>query len=352
MLVQQFFRDINLTDPFFDSLKQDYKEFTDWFNKKANQNESAFVFYLDQKIDGFMYLKVEDEELNDIFPNKPCKCRLKVGTLKINAHGTKLGERFIKKALDYLVYCDLDEIYLTVFDHHEGLIRLIEKYGFVKQAVKNTINGSEGVYFKNLMNNASYDIYRSYPIINTCNNNKYLLAIYPQYHSKLLPDSILRTEEPTEIIKDTSHTNSIHKIYLCKMKEIVSAQKGDLLCIYRTTPQYGRADYLSVLTSICVIEEYRNIHEFINLDDFLSYALPFSVFDESELRQLYKSKQYPYIIRFTYNIALPKRIIRKTLIESVGLDSSYWGCFKISNEKFQRICELGEVNENLIVNKT
>lgn len=54
MLVQQLFRNINLADPFFDSLKQDYKEFTDWFNKKANQNESAFVFYLDEKIDGFM----------------------------------------------------------------------------------------------------------------------------------------------------------------------------------------------------------------------------------------------------------------------------------------------------------
>ena len=50
MLVQQLFRDINLADPFFDSLKQDYKEFTDWFNKKANQNESTFVFIWIKKL--------------------------------------------------------------------------------------------------------------------------------------------------------------------------------------------------------------------------------------------------------------------------------------------------------------
>lgn len=351
MLVNQKFKDINLNDPFFDSLKQDYKEFTDWFNKKASQSESAFVFYLDTQIDGFMYLKIEEEELKDITPNKPCKRRLKVGTLKINAHGTKLGERFIKKALDYLVHCNLDEIYLTVFDHHEGLIRLIEKYGFLKEASKNTINGCEGVYFKRLTNKGNYDIYKSYPVINTVANRKHLLAIYPQYHSKLLPDSILKTEEEKEIIKDISHTNSIHKIYLCKMKHIESVNRGDILCIYRTTPEAGRANYLSVITSLCIIEEYKHINEFTRVEDFLRYALPFSIFTEVELRDFYRTKQYPYIIRFTYNVALPKRIIRKDLIEKVGFSaSSYWGSFEIRNDEFLKICKLGEINENLIIN--
>lgn len=351
MLVQQLFKNINLEDPFFDSLKQDYKEFKDWFNKKAHQNESAFVFYIDQKIDGFMYLKVEEEELNDVTPNKPCKRRLKVGTLKINAHGTKLGERFIKKALDYLIYCNLDEIYLTVFDHHEGLIRLIEKYGFVKEVTKNTINGCEGGYFKRLTNKETHDIYKSYPVINTIANRKHLLAIYPQYHSRLLPDSILKTESSEKIIKDISHTNSIHKIYLCGMNHIASVNIGDILCVYRTSPEMGRANYLSVITSLCVIEEYKHISDFAVLEDFLRYALPFSIFTETELGDLYRTKKYPHIIRFTYNVALPKRIIRKDLIEKVGFSaSSYWGSFEITNDEFLKICKLGEINENLIIN--
>ncbi|WP_202880431.1 hypothetical protein [Mannheimia pernigra] len=33
-LIYTKFKNINLDDPFFDSLKEDYKEFTDWFNKK------------------------------------------------------------------------------------------------------------------------------------------------------------------------------------------------------------------------------------------------------------------------------------------------------------------------------
>ncbi|WP_279717386.1 hypothetical protein [Chelonobacter oris] len=31
------FQDIDLNDPFFDSLKLDYKEFSDWFVKKHNE---------------------------------------------------------------------------------------------------------------------------------------------------------------------------------------------------------------------------------------------------------------------------------------------------------------------------
>ena len=91
------FKNINLNDPFFDSLKADYKEFIDWFNKKKDNNEGAFVFFNSQMLlDGFLYLKNEDEELNDVIPKQPSKKRLKIGTMKINPHGTRLGERFIK----------------------------------------------------------------------------------------------------------------------------------------------------------------------------------------------------------------------------------------------------------------
>ena len=93
------FADIDLDDPFFDTLKQSYREFPDWFRRKAC--ERAYVFYGDRGlIDGFLYLKEEPAVINDCSPNLTTvyeKGWLKVGTFKINAHGTKLGERFIKK---------------------------------------------------------------------------------------------------------------------------------------------------------------------------------------------------------------------------------------------------------------
>ncbi|MCZ2221993.1 hypothetical protein NUW87_11590, partial [Corynebacterium pilbarense] len=47
-------------------------------------------------------------------------------------------------------------------------------------------------------------------------------------------DSILKNEDPVLLIKDTSHTNSIHKIYLTAMEGTDRLKTGDTLVIYRT----------------------------------------------------------------------------------------------------------------------
>ena len=38
------FADVNLSDEFFNSLKNDYIEFTEWFERKAREGEQALVF--------------------------------------------------------------------------------------------------------------------------------------------------------------------------------------------------------------------------------------------------------------------------------------------------------------------
>lgn len=94
------FNHIDITDPFFDSLSMDYDGFKDWFNRKAKCGAEAYVQYRDGALQAFLYLKDESNEpLTDVIPNRPACKRLKVGTFKIDAHNTKLGERFIKKIL-------------------------------------------------------------------------------------------------------------------------------------------------------------------------------------------------------------------------------------------------------------
>lgn len=97
-LVRKKFEEINLADQFFDSLKSDYKEFEEWFARKSD--DFAYIHEKeDGAINGFLYLKIENEAVTDIDPALPPAKRVKVGTFKIDAHGTKLGERFIKKFL-------------------------------------------------------------------------------------------------------------------------------------------------------------------------------------------------------------------------------------------------------------
>lgn len=93
------FQDINLNDNFFDSLRDDYNGFDDWFVGKGSQD--AYVQYNDDNcIEGFLYLKKEEGLLNDIQPAICANRILKVGTFKINAHGTRLGEQFVKIIMD------------------------------------------------------------------------------------------------------------------------------------------------------------------------------------------------------------------------------------------------------------
>ncbi|TDY42230.1 hypothetical protein BX592_12239 [Paraburkholderia rhizosphaerae] len=213
-LERKCFKDVDLTDPFFDSLKASYSEFTEWFTRKAQEN--AYVFTTEQgAVDGFLYLKVEDGMVSDVNPVLASARRLKVGTLKINAHGTKLGERFIKKIFDHATYEGVQEIYVTVFDVHAPLIALLCRYGFIKRASKKSANGIESVLVKRLYDQ-HHGIVARYPIVSLPGQRAYLLSLKPEWHTRLLPDSILKTET-ADIVQDISHTNSIHKVYLTAM---------------------------------------------------------------------------------------------------------------------------------------
>jgi len=344
------FKDVNLSSPFFDSLKSDYAEFSDWFAKKSE--EFAYVFETEEGvIDGFLYLKVEDGAVSDINPSLPEARRIKIGTFKVNAHGTKLGERFVKKIFDHAISASVNEIYLTVFAEHSGLIALLTRYGFFAIGEKKTTNGTEIVLLKTFKR-LSGDVVADYPLVRLSDQRVFLLSLHPQWHTRLLPDSILKTED-ADIVQDISPTNSIHKVYLTAMSGTKELQKGDVLLMYRTTDGQAPAHHRSVATSICVVEEFRSIYSFASQEEFLEYCRPYSIFSEAELVGFWNRKKYPYIIRFTYNIALKKRITRGVMIEEVGLDGShgtYWGFLPISHQQLLEISRKGKIDESLIVN--
>lgn len=343
------FSQIDLNDPFFDSLKTDYAEFPQWFAKKAQ--EKAFVLFSekDSSIQGFMYVKVEQKvediqpELNDL--------SLKIGTFKFNPERTLRGHRFLKKALDIAIHHPVRYIYLTVFEKHHALIALFEKYGFYRYGEKQTHNGIEYVYVRDLSRYVQNPLL-DYPFIQPKEVNKYLLAIKPEYHTRLFPEAILDTE-PLDIIKDVSHSNSIQKIYLSATKEALELKCGDLLVMYRTSDGQGSAQYRSVASAVCTVLEVKNIYSFNGEQEFLDYCTRFSVFSKKELSGFYANKRYPYIIRFAFNFAFPKRPIRKELIEQVGLSGNdRWVLKSLTDTQFNHILRLGHTNESFIIHQT
>lgn len=342
------FADIDLNDTFFNSLKEDYPQFETWFKKKSSSGAKAYVQYTDKKLQAFLYLKNEKgEELTDVIPVRPACNRMKVGTFKIDAHNTKLGERFIKKIMDAALYMKADEIYVTIFPKHKGLIRILQRYGFKEEGKK----GDELVLIKN-MKVLTGDILKDFPLLRIKGKRKFLLSIYPRYHTTMFPDSILRNEEGTkyELIKDIAHTNSIHKIYVTSISDVVQLQPGDLIAIYRTNDDAGPARYRSVITSVCQIEEVKTNRDFATIEDFLAYANYYSIFDTNKLKQWYNRKCC-IVLKMTYNIALTKRVTRAYLLDDFKISSDqYFGFFQLTDEQFDAILKKGEIDESIIIN--
>lgn len=339
------FSQINLADPFFDSLKQDYTEFSQWFTKKSNEKAYVLFSELDNSIQGLMYVKIE-QQVTDIAPPL-LHTALKIGTFKFNPQQTLRGHRFLKKALDIAIHQQIKYLYLTVFSKHESLIKLFETYGFHRYGEKQTANGTEYVYVRDLSQHQRNTL-KDYPLIQPKGVNKYLLAIKPQYHTALVPEAILNNE-PLNIVKDVSHSNSIQKIYLSAAKNATSLKQGDLIILYRTSDGTSAAAYRSVVTAVCTVLEIKNINDFNDEKKFLDYCEKFSVFSKKDLCEFYAKKSYPYIIRFVFNFAFPKRPIRQELIDEVGIPTDRLVLKQITDTQFNQILELGNANESFII---
>lgn len=345
------FGQIKLTDPFFNSLKADYDDFEAWFKRKSNENATAFVQYNDDgDLSAFLYLKIETTTITDVNPILPAARRLKVGTFKVNAHGTKVGEYFIKKIMDKAITEDVDSIYVTIFDKdpQKPLIDLLKKFGFKFWGYKN----QEHVLLKD-MRSLTGDLLLDYPLIKTVGKRKFLLSIYPAFHTRMFPDSILKNEESQryDLVTDVSQTNSIHKTYICFMSGVSDLRRGDLIAIYRTNDFKGPARYRSVITSICQIEEVRTRDSFPSLKEFVEYSNPYSVFDINDLSKWYHKKGNVTVLKMTYNIALKKRVTRGYLLDNLNFSSDiYWGFFQLSDAQFRGILKEGEAPLNVIIN--
>jgi hypothetical protein len=340
---------VQVSDPFFDSLRADYPGFDMWLARKAG--ESAYLFKGEGGgLDGFLYLKEEEGTVADVLPPLPPAKRLKIGTFKVNPHGTRLGERFLKKVFDHAAAHCVDDIYVTVFPKHAKLIEMFARYGFTKVAEKTGPTGIEDVMARSLRRVVG-DVVLDYPLINL-GARKFLLGIYPDWHTRLLPDSKLHNESP-DIVKDISHTNSIHKVYLTGMRGTEQLRRGDLLLIYRTGDNAAPARFRSVATSICTVEDVRDISTFPTVGSLLDYCAPYSIFTDDEIRRFWANRKYPTLIRFTYNAALKRRPTRGDLIDhGVINENAYAGFAPLTDDGFKLVLERGGIHESLTIHQT
>lgn len=337
---------INLDDDFFTSFKEDYSGFDKWFIKKFDEEAYITVNSNNGLLLSFLYLKVEDidEKYLDISPSFTTKKRLKVGTFKVINNGFRLGERFMKIIFDNALKNKVDEIYVTIFDRRDEqrrLIDLLEQWGFALWGKKS----DELVYVRDFSRNIKEDnIKQSYPYIYR-NRDCFIVPIYPDYHTELLPDSILNNESPEDFIEDFPHRNGINKVYVSWAFK-PHPKTGDVLVFYRTGGYYK-----SVVSTIGVVQEVK--YDFNDENDFILYCRKSSVFPEDQLREMWRYKQSkPFVVKFLYVYSFPHRINMKELIDLkvlAGVNDPPRGFKYITKEQFNRILKATKSDESFIV---
>ncbi len=345
------FGDVNVKDTFFDSFRQDYPGFDNWFNRKAD--DWAYVCTSEKgDIVAFLYIKREgfDENYSDISPAFNRAQRLKIGTFKVVSNGFKLGERFLKIVFDNALLYRVDEIYVTAFrrtSDQERLIRMLEDWGFKLHGTKRRV---EHVYVRDFRPRVdAYDPQRTFPYI-YASASKFVVPIWPAYHTELLPDSILNTESPNDFVENKPNRNALRKVYISRSFER-DLHAGDIIVFYRTKSPDGPAWYTSVATTIGVVQDV--IDHIPNLTGFIAACRKRSVFSDNDLKKWwdYSPGNRPFVVNFLFVYSLPKRPNLKQLDE-IGMVKSTnvpRGFARITDDSFEKLLKVSNADPRFIV---
>lgn len=345
------FGEVDLTDAFFDSFRTDYQGFDKWFNRKAD--ETAYVCTSDSgEIVAFLYLKREgaDENYSDIEPPFKRAQRLKIGTFKVISNGYKLGERFLKIVFDNALRNNVTAVYVTIFrrtvDQYR-LIRLLEDWGFAYYGTKNE---TEEVFVRDFRPRVDPDDpRRTFPYI-SASARKFVVPIRPDYHTELLPDSILNTESPKDFVESKPNRNALSKVYISRSWER-DLKTGDIIVFYRTKSNTGPAYYTSVATTIGVVQEL--ITDIPDLNAFIAACRKRSVFSDKELKKWWDwfPNARPFVVNFLYVYSLPKRPTLEVLdkIGMVKASAVPRGFARITDESFEKLLKVSNADTRFIV---
>ena len=358
-LKNDFIYNLNIHDPFFDSLRKDYNGFDDWFIKIAKKGRKCYVHYkADNEIGAILIYKIEDETL-DSTPIMAKKKRLKLSTFKVSHVGSKIGELFIKLAVNYAKVNNVNELYLThyIADDVDYLVELIEDYGFKKTAILNRTG--EGIYLKKIevadesvahlnpvdISKTFYPTYYDGEAV-----NKFIIPIQPMWHEKLFTDYNRRRVKGDKRIKGRQPSliefagqfivegNTIKKTYVChSISRKIAA--GDILFFYRSKDE-------KAITSIGIVEKiYQGMQ---SSAEILHQVGKRSVYSESEIEQL--SQKPTLVILFTLRYHLPNPVPYDDLRNMNILKGAPQRLMQITHEKYICIKKRGMIDERFTIN--
>ena len=351
------FSDIDLSDPFFNSLKTDYQgsfktaEFSTWFNAKAKEGRTALVFDDDEGLGAFIAIKPECESIELDEVTLPAIQRLKICTFLIapRFRGQRLGEGALGLVLWKWQDFGYDEVYVTVFDSHTDLIGQLTKFGFSLAGHRD----GESVYVKN-RNNINYDdAYKAFPFIKPDFDEAGYLVVNDCFHDTLFPYSELRRNTSPKVILDVS--NGLSKTYIGSPTTKLGFKAGDPVFVYRKYTGSGSKGYNSCVTTYCMVKDIVWVKEkgvsSMTYQEYLSRIGNKSVYDSLELQNQYNNSSNLVLIELVYYgfFGGGNNLNWVWLKNNDCWGDTYPTSQKLSRKQFEKILEAGNVDVSNVI---
>jgi len=285
----EFCYNIDVNDKIFDQLREDYRDFNGWFEKKCkNEHRLCFVIKGHKSLDGIAILKTETDAA-DLNSFEMSGKTLKICTFTTGKHvsGNKYGELLLRAVFSHAYENSYRCLYVTAFEKNY-ICTFMENFGFRKHPVRKKETG-EAVLIKSLepypIHCSSLDYHILFgPKYVSPESSAFIIPIKPEFHAVLFPEleSQLSLFPP-----DNACSNGIKKAYICK-SHINKITSGDLLYFYRSHKKRG-------VHACGVVEETLRTQD---LDEIIAVTAKRTVFSEHRIKELFGTGEEIFVILF------------------------------------------------------
>ena len=230
-LTQQAAYRLDLEDPIFTTLRDDYDGFDEWIRKARREHRDCLVLQSGtEQIDGLVILKAETDRPYGLGGDVLKVCTMKVAD---RAAGAKRGELLLRGIFDYARNHQMGCLYLEVLPKHTGLLELLSQFGF--EPIEERSTKGELVMVKNLTPSAvdlllpPFEFHRRYGPGAMKLERAFVVPIEPRWHDVLFPERSTQQD----LFGPHSSGNALRKAYLCRAPT-QQLQQGDALLFYKS----------------------------------------------------------------------------------------------------------------------
>lgn len=320
-----------LSSTFFDSLRDGYPPFDDWFRRKARENRKAWVYRGEADVLGA--LCIYDVQTDEIITDQEKRLEgkaLKLCTFKVgqSVRGRKIGELFLKAAFRYATENVCEHIFIHAdAERHAYLVNLLVDFGFDEVGSY----GLDRVYVKHHPVNAPESegisaleyVQRFYPHYQAgCHVQKFLVPIQQGFHQILFPD--YHALQPLLFATRGSVGNAIKLAYLCHAasKQI---RPGDILLFYRSGDEQA-------VTSLGVVDQFAELSDAASIAALVSRRTVYSIKEIEDM-----AARPTKVILFRLIKHFPAPVTLQRLLKDDVVVGSIQSITKISDVAFSRV---------------